>query len=63
LIQREVDDADFRAAIARGPFIEILPWQGSADLATLANADALAYLPAEKCRLAAGSPIKVMMIL
>jgi molybdopterin molybdotransferase len=58
------DDANFHAANeAKGPFIEILPWQGSADLATLANADALAYLPAEKCHLAFGAPIKVMIIL
>jgi molybdopterin molybdotransferase len=47
----------------RGPFVEILPWQGSADLATLAHADCLVSLPAEKCRLAPGAPITAMMIL
>jgi molybdopterin molybdotransferase len=53
--------AELLAAAAR-PCVEILPWQGSADLATLAHADLLAYLPAEKCHLAIGAPIKVMMI-
>lgn len=57
------DDSELLAAVASGPFVEILPWQGSADLATLAHADALAYLPAEKCHLAFGAPIKVMIIL
>jgi molybdopterin molybdotransferase len=56
------DDAELLAAVKRGPFVEILPWQGSADLATLAHADLLAYLPAEKCHLAFGAPIKVMSI-
>ena len=55
-------EAEDAPATARSPFVEILPWQGSADLATLANADALAYLPAEKCHLAFGAPIKVMRI-
>jgi molybdopterin molybdotransferase len=59
--KRVVDVAERRSVVA-GPCVKILPWQGSADLATLAHADLLAYLPAEKCRLAAGSPIKVMMI-
>jgi molybdopterin molybdotransferase len=49
-------------AIAAGPCVKILPWQGSADLATLANANLLAYLPAEKCHLEPGATIKVMMI-
>ena len=55
------DVAELLAAAAR-PCVEILPWQGSADLATLAHADLLAYLPAEKCHLPVGAPIKVMMI-
>jgi molybdopterin biosynthesis enzyme len=61
LAKRVANVAELRAAAA-GPCVKILPWQGSADLATLAHANLLAYLPAEKCRLAAGSPIKVMMI-
>jgi molybdopterin molybdotransferase len=56
------DAAGLRGTIARGHFVEILPWQGSADLASLAHADLLAYLPAEKCHLAFGAPIKVMPI-
>jgi molybdopterin molybdotransferase len=44
------------------PAVEILPWQGSGDLAALAHANGLACLPAEKCRLAVGAPIKVLVI-
>jgi molybdopterin molybdotransferase len=44
------------------PDVEILPWQGSGDLAALARANGLTCLPAEKCRLAVGAPIKVMVI-
>jgi molybdopterin molybdotransferase len=56
------EDLRLAAAASPGPVVEILPWQGSADLATLAHAELLAYLPAERCHLAAGAPIKVIMI-
>ncbi len=42
------------------PAVEILRWHGSADLATLARANALARLPVEKIRLAPGSSIEVL---
>lgn len=40
--------------------VEILPWQGSADLATLAKANGLARLPAVKQHYPAGAIIEVM---
>jgi molybdopterin molybdotransferase len=40
----------------------MLPWQGSADLATLAKANALVRLPAEKRRISAGMLIDVLPI-
>jgi molybdopterin molybdotransferase len=39
----------------------LLPWQGSADLATLARANGLARFSAEKQQLAAGSLVEVML--
>ena len=44
------------------PTVEILPWQGSADLATLARANGLLRLPAEKCRLSPGAAVEVKLI-
>jgi molybdopterin molybdotransferase len=44
------------------PTIDILPWHGSADLATLARANTLARLPAEKCRLSPGTTIEALLI-
>jgi molybdopterin molybdotransferase len=44
------------------PNVKILPWQGSGDLAALAHANGLASLPAEKCRLAVGTPIEILVI-
>ena len=62
---RPASPADPRMRFSAGesaPSVEILPWQGSGDLAALAHANGLAGLPAEKCRLAVGTPIKVMVI-
>jgi molybdopterin biosynthesis enzyme len=42
--------------------IEILPWQGSADLAALAQANGLARLPAGPSQLAAGTVIDVLLV-
>jgi molybdopterin molybdotransferase len=42
--------------------VEILPWHGSADLATLAWANGLVRLPAEKCRLSPGASLEVLLI-
>jgi molybdopterin molybdotransferase len=42
--------------------VAILPWQGSADLATLVKANAFVRLPAEKQHLTAGTPINVLPI-
>jgi molybdopterin molybdotransferase len=42
--------------------VEILPWQGSADLATLAQANGLARLSAEQQEVAEGTVIDVMRI-
>jgi molybdopterin molybdotransferase len=42
--------------------LEILPWQGSADLATVARANALAHLPVEKRRFAPGDELEIMLI-
>jgi molybdopterin molybdotransferase len=42
--------------------VEILPWQGSADLATLARANGLVRLPNEPIRLAAGTPVDVLLV-
>jgi molybdopterin molybdotransferase len=53
---------EFRGSGDAAPAAEILPWQGSGDLAALAHANGLAQLPAEKCRLAVGATIKLMLI-
>jgi molybdopterin molybdotransferase len=42
--------------------VEILPWHGSADLATLAAANGLACIPAEKQLISAGSLVEVLLI-
>jgi len=42
--------------------VEILPWQGSADLATLALANALVRLPAESRQFAPGATLDVLPI-
>jgi molybdopterin molybdotransferase len=42
--------------------VEILPWQGSADLAALTHATALVRLPAEKIQLPAGTLVDVHLI-
>jgi molybdopterin molybdotransferase len=42
--------------------VEILPWQGSADLATLARANCLARLSGDKQDLAAGDGVDVVLI-
>ena len=42
--------------------VALLPWQGSADLATLAKANALVRLPAEKRSIRAGTQIEVLPI-
>jgi molybdopterin biosynthesis enzyme len=46
----------------QGPdrIVEILRWQGSADLATLASANGLVRLPAEKQRFEAGASLDVL---
>jgi molybdopterin molybdotransferase len=46
--------AEYRASI--------LPWQGSADLATLARANGLARFSAEKQQLTAGVSVEVLLI-
>lgn len=53
------------ARVSRGPTeatVKILPWAGSADLATLAGANGLVRLPAEKRHFAAGSELEVLPI-
>ncbi len=42
--------------------VEILPWHGSADMATLARANGLTRLSAEACQLAPGTWLDVQMI-
>jgi molybdopterin molybdotransferase len=42
--------------------VEILSWQGSADMAALAQANGLSRLPAEPLKLAAGTEIDVLLI-
>jgi molybdopterin molybdotransferase len=44
------------------PTVEILPWQGSADVATLARATGLARIPNEKSHYPAGTPIDVLLL-
>ncbi len=43
-----------------GNRVTILPWQGSADLATLAKANGLVRLPAENRQFPAGTPLEVL---
>jgi molybdopterin molybdotransferase len=47
---------------SEGPTVDILPWHGSADLATLARANGLVRLPVEACQLAAGSRLEVIRL-
>jgi molybdopterin molybdotransferase len=42
--------------------VEILPWHGSADLATLAQANGLVRLPTEKQRFAPGATLEVLSL-
>jgi molybdopterin molybdotransferase len=44
------------------PIVEILPWQGSADIATLARANVLAQFPSEKLHYLAGTLIDVLLL-
>jgi molybdopterin molybdotransferase len=44
------------------PSVEILPWQGSADMATLCRANALVRLPSETAWLAAGTAVHVICL-
>lgn len=44
------------------PGLEILPWQGSADLATLARANGLVRLPREPLQLEAGATVEVLFL-
>jgi molybdopterin molybdotransferase len=44
------------------PTVEILPWQGSADLATLARANALVRLGTDAVRLEAGTTVEIMCL-
>lgn len=56
--------AKIRTASVLGgaPTVEILSWHGSADMATLANANCLVCLPTEAVSLAAGAEIKVLPV-
>jgi molybdopterin molybdotransferase len=56
--------ADSSAPVGDGrmPSVEILPWHGSADMATLAQADGLVRLPVEPLSLAAGSALEVLLV-
>jgi molybdopterin molybdotransferase len=51
-----------RMASPGGLKVTILPWQGSADLATVARASALVRLSDEKRRFAAGETVRVVVI-
>jgi molybdopterin molybdotransferase len=44
------------------PSVEILPWHGSADLATLARANALVRLPAKAAQIRAGTIVDVISL-
>jgi hypothetical protein len=44
------------------PTVEILPWQGSADVATLARASGLARFPSEKAHYLTGTAIEVLLV-
>jgi molybdopterin molybdotransferase len=57
-----VTPALFVSAAEASHRVTILPWQGSADVATLARANALALLPAEGARYTAGTAINVRPI-
>ena len=49
-------------ALAAAYSVEILPWHGSADLATVSRANGLARLPIEKRQFAPGAPLEVLLI-
>jgi molybdopterin molybdotransferase len=55
-------ESQVSSAACRNPSVEILPWQGSADLATLARANALARLSAAAQRLEPGAVLDVLLI-
>jgi molybdopterin molybdotransferase len=44
------------------PTVEILPWHGSADMATLAQANGLVRLPVEPLTLETGSTLEVLLV-
>jgi molybdopterin molybdotransferase len=52
--------ADFKAGSGNNR-VTPLPWQGSGDLRTLADANCLAYFPAGDQTFAAGTPIEVLL--
>jgi len=54
-----VDFGDYAAGELR---VELLPWRGSADLAAMTHATALAILPAGDYELAAGSEVEVLKL-
>jgi len=55
--------ARLTAELGSSPFsVEILPWNGSADLATVARANGLACLPTEKRQFAPGASLDVLLI-
>jgi molybdopterin molybdotransferase len=51
-----------RVSSTSTPTVEILPWQGSADLATLAHANCLARFPNEKQSFPVGALIEVLLL-
>jgi molybdopterin molybdotransferase len=53
---------DVWSQTSAGLKVEILPWQGSADLTTLAGANGLVRLSAEKQQIAAGTLLDVVLI-
>jgi molybdopterin molybdotransferase len=55
------DTASDRPSAAM-PTVEILPWQGSADVATLARASGLARFPSEKAHYLTGTAIEVLLV-
>ncbi len=52
----------FPADMSQDIAVEILPWQGSADMATVTKANGLACIPSERQILAAGTPLSVIAI-
>jgi molybdopterin molybdotransferase len=50
------------ARLSPAPSVEILPWQGSADLATLARANGLARFPNDACKFKPGDTLEVILL-